>query len=168
VTPAGQGGADDASDQAQADLTEFNREWSELLNEMRSLLPGVQILFALLVTVPFSARFSVLSPTTRATFFACVLLATGASAFLTAPSVYHRLHWRRDVVDKEQMLRTCNRLSIVGVILLGLAMSTAVFTIAAAVFPGWMQVIAGGTALLGFGLLWFVLPLLRRARRPHR
>jgi hypothetical protein len=149
---------------AELDLSEFEREWTELLNEVRVLLPGVQILFAFLLTVPFTNRFSLLEEQTHGTFFACVLLTTGASAFLTAPSVYHRLHWRRDVVDKEDMLRTCNRLAIAGLTLLALAMSTAVFTISSVVFTGPLKVITGVTTLAGFGLLWFAFPLFRRFR----
>jgi len=152
----------------ERDLSEFEREWTELLNEVRVVLPGVQILFAFLLTVPFSDRFSALHEQTHGMYFACVLLTTGASAFLTAPSVYHRLHWRRDVVDKEEMLRTCNRLAIAGVTLLALAMSTAVFTISAAVFAGPARVIASGTALGGFALLWFLLPLRHRLRDRSR
>ncbi|HVR60242.1 MAG TPA: DUF6328 family protein [Polyangia bacterium] len=149
---------------AEPNLSEFDREWTELLNEVRVVLPGVQILFAFLLTVPFSDRFLALHAQMHRTFFACVLLTTGASAFLTAPTVYHRLHWRRDVVDKEQMLRTCNRLAIAGVTLLALAMSTAVFTISVAVFTGPARIIASGSALTGFALLWFFLPLRHRAR----
>jgi hypothetical protein len=152
----------------EPDLSEFEREWTELLNEVRVMLPGVQILFAFLLTVPFSDRFAAFHGETHGMFFACVLLTTGASAFLTAPSVYHRLHWRRDVLDKEQMLRTCNRLAIAGVTLLALAMSTAVFTVSAAVFAGPLRVIASGTALAGFALLWFLLPLRRRHRDRSR
>jgi hypothetical protein len=151
-----------------ADIAEFEREWTELLNEVRVVLPGVQILFAFLLAVPFSDRFANLHFRTHATFFACVLLTTAASACLTAPSVYHRLHWRRDVVDKEQMLRTCNRLAIAGVTSLALAMSTAVYIMSAAVFEGWVRVAAAGAAAFGFGLLWFVLPLVRRARSRRR
>lgn len=148
----------------EGNLTEFEREWTELLNELRVALPGVQILFAFLFTVPFTERFSLLHGQTQGLYFACVLLTTGASAFLTAPSVYHRLHWRRDVVDKENMLRTCNGLAIVGIGLLSLAMSTAVFTISSVVFAGPLRVITGATSLMGFGLLWFALPFLRRLR----
>jgi hypothetical protein len=156
------------SEGAPADLAEFDREWTELLNEVRVVLPGVQILFAFLLAVPFSDRFSTLHFRTHATFFACVLLTTAASACLTAPSVYHRFHWRRDVVDKEQMLRTGNRLAIAGVTSLALAMSTAVYIMSAAVFEGWVRVAAAGGAAFGFGLLWFVLPLVRRARSRPR
>lgn len=147
-----------------ADLSEFGREWGELLNEVRVVLPGVQLLFAFLLTAPFTARFTDITPAAHAAFFASFLATTGASAFLIAPSVYHRLHWRRDVVDKEQMLRTCNQLAIIGVILLALAMTAAVFVFASLVFAGPTTIIASSVTLLGFGWLWFLLPLTRRWR----
>ncbi len=150
------------------DLTEFEREWSELLNEMRVVLPGVQLLFAFLLTVPFTSRFSDITREAHAVFVVTFLATTGASAFLIAPSVYHRLHWRRDVVDKEVMLKTCNGLAIVGVTLLALAMSAAVFVFSSLVFAGPLKLIASGTTLLAFGYLWFFLPLSRRSRERVR
>jgi hypothetical protein len=62
-----------------------------------------------------------MSAVIRYGYFFCFLTTTASCAFLIAPSVYHRLHWRRDVTDKEQMLRTANRLAIVGVVLLACA-----------------------------------------------
>ena len=140
------------------DLAEFEREWTELLNEVRVVLPGVQLLFAFLLTAPFTERFADFTPGVHGVFVASFLATTGACAFLIAPSVYHRLHWRRDVVDKEEMLRTCNRLAITGVMLLALAMSVAVWVFSSLVFEGPLKIIAGGATLLGFGWLWFLLP----------
>jgi hypothetical protein len=151
-----------------SDLSEFGREWNELLSEVRVVLPGVQLLFAFLLTAPFSDRFTELTPEAHAVFLASFLATTGACAFLIAPSVYHRLHWRRDVVDKEEMLRTCNRLAIVGVTLLALAMSAAVFVFSSLVVARPLSFLASGTTLVGFGLLWFLLPLSRRWRERAR
>jgi hypothetical protein len=146
------------------DVSEFEREWIELLNEVRVVLPGVQLLFAFLFTAPFTERFGRVSPLVHAGFFVSFVATTGACAFLVAPSVYHRLHWRRDVLDKEDMLQTCNRLAITGVVLLALAMSSAVFVLSSLVFGGPVTVVTTGVALSAFGWLWFVLPLSRRHR----
>ena len=143
---------------------DFAHEWVEFLNEVRVALPGVQILFAFLLSVPFSDRFSHLGPLVRYVYMVSFLCTTGASAFLIAPSVYHRLHWRRDVGDKEQMFRTCNRLAIAGVTLLAVAMSAAVFLPAFIIFG---TLAAAVTASVVGGLiawLWFGLPLTRRLR----
>jgi hypothetical protein len=153
---------------AEPELAEFEREWTELLNEVRVVLPGVQLLFAFLLTAPLTQRFDAITPPVHAVFFAAFLATTGACAFLIAPSVYHRLHWRRDVVDKEEMLRTCNRLAIVGISLLALAMSAAVFVLSSLVFAGTLTVVATGVTVLGFGWLWFLLPLARRWRERTR
>jgi hypothetical protein len=110
----------------QPDLGEFEREWTEFLNELRTALPGVQLLFGFLLAVPFSDHFRALDYIGRASYFGCFLMTTGACAFLIAPSVYHRLHWRRDVRDKEEMLTVCNNLAIVGAALLALSMTSAV------------------------------------------
>jgi hypothetical protein len=147
-----------------ADLSEFEREWTELLNEVRVVLPGVQLLFAFLLTAPFTSRFEAITPREHAVFLVSFLATTGACAFLIAPSAYHRLHWRRDVVAKEEMLRTCNRLAIVGMTLLAIAMSAAVFVFSSLVFPGPFTLVSTGATLLGLGALWFLLPLTRRWR----
>src|SRR5262245_59761885 len=109
------------------DTAEFEREWTEFLAELRVTLPGVQLLFGFLLTVPFTERLAQLGRIEQAVYFGCFLCTTAASALLMSPAVYHRLHWRRDVVDKEQMLGTCNRFAIAGVALLGAAMTAAVF-----------------------------------------
>src|SRR5512143_729229 len=109
--------------------SECGREWSEILNEIRVALPGVQLLFGFLLAAPFTDAFGATSELIRYGYFTCFLTTTASCAFLISPSVYHRLHWRRDVRDKELMLRTCNRLAIAGVTLLALAMTSAVYVL---------------------------------------
>jgi predicted membrane channel-forming protein YqfA (hemolysin III family) len=150
------------------DFLEFDREWIELLNEVRVILPGVQLLFAFLFAAPFSDRFTRIGPAVLGVFFASFVATTGACAFLIAPSVYHRLHWRRDVADKERMILTCNRMAITGVVLLALAMTSAMFVLSSLLFVRTLTFIATGTTLFGFGCLWFVLPLSRRHRARPR
>ena len=120
---------DESASGTHAGESEFAREWTEILNEIRVALPGVQLLFGFLLTAPFTGTFRAMSETVRSVYFGCFLTTTASCAFLIAPSVYHRLHWRRDVRDKELMLRTCNRLAIAGVVFLALAMTSAVYII---------------------------------------
>jgi hypothetical protein len=144
------------------DRGQFDREWTEILNEIRVALPGVQLLFGFLLAAPFTDPFRRMSDLLRYGYFVCFLTTAASSAFLIAPSVYHRLHWRRDVVDKEQMLRTANTLAIVGGILLAFAMTSAVYIISVAIAgrgPGAVITVLAG---LLFAILWFALPLLRR------
>jgi Family of unknown function (DUF6328) len=151
-----------------ADYGEFEREWIELLNEVRVLLPGVQMLFAFLLAMPLFDRFTNSVPAIHRVYLAGFLCDTGACAFLIAPSVYHRLHWRRDVRDKERMLRTCNRLAIIGVVLLAVSMTSTVFVMAFLVFAVPLAIVTTSLVATTFGVLWFVLPLIRRRRESER
>ncbi len=142
----------------------FEREWPEFLDEIRVALPGVQLLFAFLLATPFTSAFERVAGTTRIFYFACFLTTTAACGFLIAPSVYHRLHWRRDVRDKEQMLRTCNLLAIVGVVLRAASRTCAVYVVAVVIAGVGGAVSASAVAAAMFFALWFGLPLTRRSR----
>jgi amino acid transporter len=145
---------------------DLNRELIELLNELRVALPGVQVLFAFLLIVPFSNGWHRVTEVQRYVYFVAFLCAAIASAFLIAPSTYHRLRWRDG--DKEHMLVTANRLAICGAIFLAAGMTATVFLITDVLFSNaWAAVVAalvGGT----FAWLWFGLALLREARDPPR
>jgi hypothetical protein len=140
-----------------------NRELIELLNELRVALPGVQVLFAFLLTVPFSGRFEALSDTQRNVYFATFSATAVASIMLKAPTSYHRLRFRQG--DKERMLHTANRLTIGGMAFLAAAIIGAVFLVADVVFDDQVALVAA--AALGALLIstWFLLPLSRRARK---
>jgi len=146
------------------EIPEFEREWTEFLNEVRTALPGVQLLFGFLLTVPFTQNFRNASVAANVVFSTCFLATTAACAFLIAPTVYHRLHWRRDVHDKEEMLKTCNRLAIAGIVLLAVAMSAAVFFVTWTVFPHEIAALVTGVGGGLFLWLWFGLPLWRRKK----
>lgn len=147
-----------------AEEKRFARELIEILNELRVALPGVQVLFAFLLTAPFANRFKELSAVERHVFYAGFLCATLASAFLIAPAIYHRFHWRRDVKDKERMLHTFNQLLITGITFLAAAMICSTFLLSHFMFgPSIGLPITLGAAAV-FALLWYVLPLSRRQR----
>jgi len=142
--------------------TKQDRELIELLNELRVALPGVQVLFAFLLVVPFSQRFADVTKTQQNVYFAGFLCATIATAFLIAPTSYHRLRWRTR--DKEKMLVTANRLTIAGTAFLAAAMSCVVFFITDFLYSrGITGVVAGATAGV-FLWLWYGLPLVRALR----
>lgn len=137
-----------------------NREMIELLNELRVALPGVQMLFAFLVTVPFTARFEKLTAEESKIFYVTFACTTIASIFLIAPSSNHRLAFR--AVDKERLLFRANRFAIAGLVFLALAMGGAVFLISEMVLGGeW----AWGATIATFALIsatWYFMPLLRK------
>jgi amino acid transporter len=118
------------------------------------------VLFAFLLTVPFTQRFSQLDGVQRDIYFLAVLATAMATAFLIAPSSYHRLRWRQH--DKERMLEISNRLAITGIAFLALAMSAVVYVVTSVVYS---RGVAAGVAAGMAGVvtwLWFGLPLSRR------
>jgi predicted membrane channel-forming protein YqfA (hemolysin III family) len=139
---------------------DLDRELIELLNELRVVLPGVQVLFAFLLTVPFTNQFSQITNGQRQVFFATFLLTTASTALLIAPSAYHRLRWRQH--DKEQMLRTANRLSIGGMVFLTLALVCAAFLVTDLIFQATMAALVTAVVAGFFVWFWWGLPLLRR------
>jgi Family of unknown function (DUF6328) len=142
---------------------DLDRELIELLNELRVALPGVQVLFAFLLIVPFSNGWDNVTDLQRDIFFVAFIATCVASVLLIAPSAQHRLLWREG--DKEHMLATANRLAIAGTMFLALGMGAVVFLIADVLFSGWWAALT--TALIGgaFAWFWYGMPLLRLAQR---
>jgi hypothetical protein len=141
----------------------IDRELIELLNELRVALPGVQVLFAFLLTVPFSQGFVQTTQFQRDLLFGVLVATAISAALLIAPSAWHRLRFRQR--DKELILFVSNRMAIVGLGFLALAMVGAVMLIANYVFSETLTVVSGIVAFLIFGGLWYVLPLARRVEQ---
>ena len=147
----------------QRSKDELNQELIELLNELRVALPGVQVLFAFLLAVPFANGWQRATDFQRVVFFVAFLCTTAATILLIAPSIYHRLRWREH--DKEHMLVTANRLTIAGSTFLALAMISVVLLITDLLFSlGW-AILATSLVAAGFLWFWYGLALLRRAER---
>jgi len=140
----------------------LDRELIELLNELRVAIPGIQVLFAFLLTVPFTQRFNTVTEFQEYTYYVTLLCAAVASALLIAPSSYHRVRFRQQ--DKQQMLITSNRLAIAGLAVLAVAMTGVVVLITDVLFQDAMVVVAGGAVALMFAWFWYGLPLSRRAQ----
>jgi hypothetical protein len=140
----------------------LNRELIELLNELRVALPGVQVLFAFLLAVPFQQRFADTTSFQRDVYFAGLALALIATAFLIAPTAVHRLNFRAN--DKEAIVLISNQLVIIGTGVLALAMITVMALISDILFGKVATIVVTVLAALIFVLLWVVLPLSRRAR----
>jgi hypothetical protein len=139
-----------------------DRQMIELLNELRVALPGVQILFAFLLTVPFAQGFTKLNGDQRDLYFAVLMATALSTALLIAPSAYHRLLFRQR--DKEHLVKISNRLTIAGLGVLAIAITGAVLLIADFLFQGAQAAIFTAVTGLFFLVLWVVLPLLRRAQ----
>jgi hypothetical protein len=128
-----------------------DRELIELLNELRVALPGVQVLFAFLLTVPFSNGFVRMTSTQRDAYFVAFVLAALSVALLIAPSSYHRLRFRAR--DKERLLFTANKLAIAGIGFLACANTAAVFLVTDVLFGA--PAAAGVAAAVAGWLSWF-------------
>jgi hypothetical protein len=149
----------------------LNRKLIELLNELRVALPGVQVLFAFLLTLPFSSRFEEISDLQRDVYAASLGFAALASALLIGPSAYHRHRFARleeeTVDEKREMLVAQDRMAIGGMFFLAVAMTAAVFVVFDVIFgsrTAWT--ISVGLAAV-FAWFWYALPLSRRARDPN-
>jgi hypothetical protein len=137
----------------------LDRNLQELLGELRVALPGVQVLFAFLLVVPFNQRFADITSFQRTTYLATLLLATAASACLIAPSAHHRIEFRAQ--DKRRIIFAANRLAIVGLALLAAAMTGAVTFVTDFLYRSTTVVIVAGLVALLFASLWFAWPVKR-------
>jgi Family of unknown function (DUF6328) len=139
-----------------------DRELIELLNELRVAIPGVQVLFAFLLIVPFSNGFPKMTGLERDLYFVAFLCTLVATVLLIAPSAHHRLRFRAR--DKEQLLLRANRLAISGMGFLAVAVSSVAFVITDVIFgEPWSSLVAAIAVLL-FAWIWYVVPLTRRFR----
>jgi uncharacterized protein DUF6328 len=153
---------DEGAEPAESPKERVDRELIELLNELRVALPGVQVLFAFLLTVPFSSGFGGLNDTQRGIYFGTFVLTTVASALLMAPTAYHRLRFREG--DKERMLHTVNRFAIGGTAVLALAIGSASVLVADLLYGFSWAVAFGALVFAMIVWCWFGLPLVRKVR----
>jgi hypothetical protein len=139
----------------------LDRNLGEPLQELRVALPGVQVLFAFLLAVPFQQNFTKISEFEKRVYFATLLLTALSAALLIAPSAYHRLTFRYQ--QKHRLVFVSNRLAIAGLGTLALAMTCAVMLITNVLFGTVATtVVTTFLVLLMFVVLWAVLPLKRR------
>jgi hypothetical protein len=145
-----------------ADRKDEGDELIELLNELRVTLPGVQVLFAFLLAVPFTNRWEKVSDTQTDAYFVALLATLLGSVLLIAPSAYHRIRWRE--ASDEQLLRVSNRLAIAGTSCLAVGMTAAVFLITDLVYKSTATAVVTALTAGAFAWFWYGLPLLHRAR----
>jgi len=163
-------GSREAADAAQAEperpgetLAErADRNVMELLNELRVVGIGIQVMFGFLLSIPFANRFVKLDHSERAIYLITVVLAALSTALLVAPVAYHRLLFRRH--EKESLVRLTNRMAIAGLVTVGLAVCSAVLLVTSFVAPGLRAVVITAGLACVFAGLWFALPLARLSR----
>ena len=136
----------------------LDRELMELLQELRVMLPGVQVLLAFLLTAPFQQRFASLPGSLRNAFFAAIVCATLATVLLIAPSAHHRLRWRAG--EKERILRIGNQMALWGTVFLAAAIVLALYVVTNVLFTSELALATAVAAVLVFVGIWYVLPML--------
>ncbi len=146
----------------ETELERWDRNFTELLQELRVAQAGVQFLFAFLLTLAFTNRFGQVTAGQKTIYLVALLAAVAASGLLTAPVGYHRMLFRLGV--KPRVVRTASVLAVLGLAALVVAMTCAVLLVVDVVLGGSLAVVI--TAGVGTFLttLWFVLPVLQRIR----
>jgi uncharacterized membrane protein len=141
----------------------LNRQFDQLLAGLRVALPGVQVLFAFLLTVAFSDGVDRLDADGRAVYLVSVVLAALATVVLIAPTFHHRMRFGDGT--KEQMIRTANRLVLIGAACLASAMGCALYVVGDTLYAETTARWMGPGVVVVAGLVWFVLPLTFHAGR---
>jgi hypothetical protein len=141
----------------------LDRNLAELLQELRVAITGVQILFAFLLGMAFTQRFTTLDGFDLTVYTLALLSTALATIVLIAPVSFHRLVFRRR--QKAALIMVADRLLMVGLALLVLAISSAVLLILDVVLGRWPGVV-GGCVIAGVGgATWYVLPVWARRTR---
>jgi hypothetical protein len=140
----------------------LNRQLLELLNELRVALPGVQVLFAFLLAVPFQQRFRETTNVEHYVYLVTLLASAAATAFLIAPTGYHRLLFQRG--DRPTIIRKGTQMLIAGLACLAIAMTGAIYLVTGFLFSTATAVLLTVAAFALFAWFWFGAALVRRAR----
>jgi predicted membrane channel-forming protein YqfA (hemolysin III family) len=147
-------------DRNETELERCDRNLAELLQEVRVVQTGVQVLFGFLLAIVFQNRFKNITTFQKVDYLVTLLAAVAAAVLLMAPTAYHRALFR--LGDKAHLVRVANRLTIIGLGAVGVSMIGVVLLICDTIFSSTITVAATTLAAGGCALAWFVLPLMRR------
>ena len=151
-----------AKRRGESEEERLDRNMSELVQELRVVLPGIQFLFAFLLVVPFQQGWVDVSDFEKRVYYATLLFTVTSSVFLMAPSARHRMRFRE--LDKKWIVESSNRLAIAGLVFLALAMAGVILLVSHVVYPGTGAGIVAGVVLAAIAWFWFVVPLVRSIR----
>jgi hypothetical protein len=144
----------------ETEIQRLDRNWNSLLQELRVVQTGVQLLTGFLLTLPFQQRFDILGEHMRMVYLATVGFSVGAVVLLVAPVAMHRLLFRRHRL--QVLVSAAHRCALAGIVLLGLAMIGMTAIIFAAVSGRNVGFAAGACALALFTVFWLIVPLFIR------
>jgi Family of unknown function (DUF6328) len=153
----------DRKERGETEIERLDRNWNSLLQELRVVQTGVQLLTGFLLTLPFQQRFDVLSHPMRMVYLATVGCSVAATVLLIAPVAMHRMLFRRHLL--QVVVSAAHRCAFAGLALLGFAMTGMTIIVFAAVSGPHAGFAAGACALLLFTVFWLILPLLLRGSR---
>ena len=151
------------ADRSDEDQERLNRQMTELLNELRVAMPGVQVLFAFLLAVPFQQRFQTVNAFQRDVYLFTLLAAATATAFLVAPSAYHRIAFQEH--EKERIIQMGTRQFVCGIVALAVAMTGAVLLVTDVLFQAATTIVVVVGVAAVFAWLWFGIGLWRKWQR---
>ncbi len=158
------GSAADGRDESEADR--LDRNYNELLQELRVAETGVQILFAFMLSIAFQQRFQTLDDVQRTIYVITLLFCTVAIALLVAPVAFHRLVFRQGL--KDELVKITNALALGGTSFLLLAVLSGVLLILDYVVGRTFAAVVTALLAVLFVSLWLVLPMSRRRREEKR
>ena len=153
-----EGGVQGARGRDETKAETLDRNWNELLQELRVVQTGVQILTGFLLTLPFQQRFAGLTDAQQGMFLIAVALAAIATGLLVAPVSSHRLLFRQQ--EKDALVAAANVLAKAGIAVLALAIVSVVLLVWDVVLGRSWALLAAGTAALFYGFAWFAMPRL--------
>ena len=154
------GDADHGDDRSEHEIRD--RQMLELLNELRVALPGVQILFAFLLAVPFAQGWERTTAFQRDIFYVTLIATAVSTIFFIAPSAAHRLRFHQR--DRAYVIESANTYMILGLAMLALAIAGAVALVTDVLYDGSLVVVVPVLLAAVIVGLWFVRPLVRHAR----
>jgi cation transport ATPase len=145
---------------------ELDQEWGELVEEHRLAMPGIQVLFAFLLILPFQNRFRDLTEGQELVFFAALVCAAFAIVLLITPTAAHRIRWRK--ADKEVLLRVGTMCAIAATVFMAASMTASIYVITDFIYGNPATAIVTAVVGAAFILFWYGFPLYRRLQDASR
>jgi len=150
----------------ESEIERSERNLNELLQELRIALPGVQVLFAFLLAVPFQQRFGEVTSFQKSVYYATLIATALSTLCLISPTAFHRLTFHRR--QRDRLIGVANLATLGGLFFLALAITGAITLITDFLYGGAATVVAGSIALFCFALFWVAAPLYARHLGPPR
>jgi len=146
----------------ESDKERLEREHRELLEELRALIPGAEVLFGFLLAIRFTGQFGDLDDGQRSAYYATLILTALALVLFQAPAAHHRLRFRSG--DKDVILRKGNREAIAGSLAMALSLTGALYLLTDLVFGTWEGAVAAAAFFAVVAWRWWAVALVRIAR----